>query len=311
VKPEIRLFGESGLELDDLRKLLNRGLENTFIDRETFKRVILEDPNHTLELVYIAFLGEKPVGCLIGVYRKFPREYVEKHKSIAWIKEISILPEVRGRGIFSILVKTFEERASTDGKIVVRFSDFASWYFHPGLDIRYDFYLTEFLRKGYRKKGEVVDYEVDLKYLYLPPLIAEKERKRLEEGFVFRKAEKQESSKIAKWVNERFSAAWMTEAKMGLEREGAGVWIAEKNGEIYGFSVYGALRPNWFGPIGVDPKARGKGLGTVLLYKSLFSLWEEGHRYIIIPWTEHLFFYTQLPGIKEIIHYYILEKKLE
>ncbi|RLE79878.1 MAG: N-acetyltransferase, partial [Thermoprotei archaeon] len=65
------------------------------------------------------------------------------------------------------------------------------------------------------------------------------------------------------------------------------------------------------GPIGVDSAVRGRGIGTVLLYKSLESLRVRGYRYIVIPWTGHLFFYTQLPGVKSIRHYWILEKKLK
>jgi len=74
--------------------------------------------------------------------------------------------------------------------------------------------------------------------------------------------------------------------------------------------VAGALEPHWFGPIGVLEAHRKKGLGTVLLFKTLFSMREEGQRLAVIPWTGHLFFYSQVPGIKGIRHYWTMRKDL-
>jgi len=30
----------------------------------------------------------------------------------------------------------------------------------------------------------------------------------------------------------------------------------------------------------------------------------------VIPWTSHLFFYSQVPGVRRIRHYWIMEKQL-
>lgn len=80
---------------------------------------------------------------------------------------------------------------------------------------------------------------------------------------------------------------------------------------MLGFSGYGLLEPNWFGPIGVVEEMRGKGIGTVLLYKAITSLRLEEHRIIVIPWTNLLFFYSQLPGILGIRHFFRMAKRLE
>ncbi len=55
---------------------------------------------------------------------------------------------------------------------------------------------------------------------------------------------------------------------------------------------------------------RKMGLGSVLLFKTLDSMKKLGISRAIIPWTGHLFFYSQVPGIVGIRHYWVMEKKL-
>lgn len=309
---KIYSLSEKELEYEELRLFLNGALERDFITRHMFERVISRDPNFSKDLVYLAYEGEELVGVLIGVYRvKSPPQYVERQKHVAWIKALAVPQEYRGKKIFDELLEVYLNRVAEDGKTEVRFSDFASWYFYPGLDIHYEYYLSKFLEKGFTKAAEVVDYEVDLMYLRYPERVRRREEKAVKEGIVFHEVEASEENKVVSWVTEKFSACWGIEASMAIHEPEGGVWIAEKDGEILGFSVYGGLEPNWFGPIGVDPKARGKGLGTILLYKCLESLRLRGYRYIIIPWTNHLFFYTQLEGVKGVRHYWILKKELK
>lgn len=300
------------VEPEEFRMFLNRALERDFITKHMFKRTLIDDPNLTDDLILMAYEGNTLIGALIGVYRsKAPPEYVEKQKNVAWIKALGIHPKYRSDKVFEKLLEEFIDQAKSDGKDTIRFSDFASWHFFPGLDIRYEYYLQKFLKQGFTKSADVVDYEVDLLFLYLPRTAEKREEKLREEGVVFRELNAYEKERIAAWAAEKFSPCWGIEASMALEEPEGGVWVAEKDGKILGFSVYGATEPNWFGPIGVDSAVRGRGIGTVLLYKSLESLRVRGYRYIVIPWTGHLFFYTQLPGVKSIRHYWILEKKLK
>ena len=113
------------------------------------------------------------------------------------------------------------------------------------------------------------------------------------------------------WIKNKFSPYWAFEAEVAVREEHGGLWISyDNNDNIIGFSVYGALEPNWFGPIGVDEKFRHLGIGSILLFKALNSLRLNGVRYAIIPWTQHLFFYSQIPGIIGIRHYYFLKLTL-
>ena len=83
-----------------------------------------------------------------------------------------------------------------------------------------------------------------------------------------------------------------------------------KTGEMIGFSTHGALNRDWFGPIGVDEKRRKSGVGSVLLFESRRLMRLNGVGEAVIPWTGHLFFYTQVPDIRGIRHYHIMSKML-
>ena len=190
-------------------------------------------------------------------------------------------------------------------------SDFSLWYFSPGLDISYEYYLEMFLEHGFKKIGECVNYELDMLHFHVPSRVLRIEKSLKKDNIVIREANIEDKERTVKWVHENFSSCWAHETELGFERRDAGVWIAEDaNGSLVGFSVYGALESSWFGPIGVSKEVRRKGIGSVLLYKCLRSMRALGRRYVVIPWTGHLFFYSQLSTIKEVRHYWKMEKQL-
>jgi len=298
--------------IGQLRAFLNLSLERDFISREFFNRVILEDPNQESKYILFAFEKRELVGTLIGVRRiKAPSDLVKRDKEVAWIKILAIHPMYRTHEIFTKLLNEFESLVRDYGIKRIRVCDFASWYFSPGLDIQYEYYLDMFLRERFRKVGECVNYELDMMYFHVPQRIIKVEELLKRNGVTFREAKQEDRNRVVKWVYENFSSCWAYETELGFEREEAGVWIAENaKKDLLGFSVYGALESSWFGPIGVSEKVRGRGIGSVLLYKCLLSLRALGRRYVIIPWTGHLFFYSQLSIIKEVRHYWKMEKQL-
>ena len=97
--------------------------------------------------------------------------------------------------------------------------------------------------------------------------------------------------RILAWIDAEFDGVWSSEAAAG------GIWIAEDATGPVGFAAYDphGLPYHWlrtwrqrpstgiFGPMGVTPRARGRGLGATLLQAALFSLRERGYRQALIP----------------------------
>jgi phosphoribosylglycinamide formyltransferase-1 len=107
---------------------------------------------------------------------------------------------------------------------------------------------------------------------------------------------------VLAWIDAEFGGSWSSEAFAG------GIWLAHDRSGPLGFATYDprGLRFAWlqswrdrrevgiFGPFGVAPDARGRGIGTLLLRAALGSLRERGYRDALIP----------VVGGERLIHYY-------
>lgn len=297
--------------IKDARILCNQCLIFDKVSEGTMHRCTLGDPNFDPKYVLSAIEDGRLIGFMLGVRRvKAPEEYVAEHRLKAWIKIFFTHPNYRRLGVATKLLNCLEGLLKDDGREELRVADFASWYFFPGVDVRYEDAIEFLLAKGFKKVGEAVDYLINLLAFNIPRRILRLEESLKREKVVFRKAELSEKGFIENWVKRNFGGFWAYEAGEGLKGGASKVWIAEEGGEVLGFSVYGALEPNWFGPIGVLEKARRRGIGSILLFKCLASIRGEGFGEAVIPWTSHLFFYTQIPGIFGVRNYWIMSKNL-
>lgn len=308
---EVKNFSEYA----DYRKLkwvMNLSLPNDFLDDIFLETLTLKDPNFEEENIIIAEEDGTWIGFVFGVERKIaPPDEVQKHKDIMWIKAFGVLNRYASTNILEKLLREFEDMAKEKGKKFIRVSDYASWYLTPGVDNLYDYYNYMLVNNGYNRVGAAVNYEIDMARFYIPNYIERLKKKSFSEyDIVFENVTDVDQS-VLKWIKENFSSYWRTEAEIAMKNAFGGVVVAKRDGEILGFSTYGSLHPSWFGPVGVSKESRGMGIGTLLLYETLLELRTNGQRVVIIPWTKHLFYYAQLPGVSRIRYFNIYQKELE
>ena len=120
------------------------------------------------------------------------------------------------------------------------------------------------------------------------------------EKIVFRRAIAPEKHLISEWVMEQFGAYWKSEVEVAFSRQPVSCWIAQRGNELLGFACYECTARNFFGPTGTKESERGKGIGKVLLIKSLESLREMGYAYAIIGGVGPAEFYEKAVGAKII-----------
>ena len=121
------------------------------------------------------------------------------------------------------------------------------------------------------------------------------------EGIKIKRAFGGEKDKVLDFIKENFTIAWANEAERAILQDISKCFIATENGKILGFACYDASARGFFGPTGVTEAARGKGVGSALLLKTLESMREYGYAYAIIGWVDDAeMFYRKVVGAEFI-----------
>ncbi|EOZ97056.1 hypothetical protein A33Q_1974 [Indibacter alkaliphilus LW1] len=132
------------------------------------------------------------------------------------------------------------------------------------------------------------------------PNISLVEKELAEEKIIFRRPIAPEKSFVCDWVKEHFGQYWYNETEVAFSCHPVHCFIAQKENEILGFACYEVTAKNFFGPTGTKEGWRGKGIGRVLLIKSLMALKEMGYTYAIIGGVGPADFYKNTVQAVEI-----------
>jgi GNAT superfamily N-acetyltransferase len=95
------------------------------------------------------------------------------------------------------------------------------------------------------------------------------------------------------WIQKHFGTGWASYQPITS-------FIAIHQGQLIGFAVYDACYRNFFGPTGVDPSFRGKGIGKALLFECLKGMQAQGYAYAIIGGVGPADFYKKACGAELI-----------
>ena len=117
-----------------------------------------------------------------------------------------------------------------------------------------------------------------------PPM--ELENILLNEGIRIKRAIAPNKSKIVDFAKTCTSEDYSDEVSVALSKTPAMCYIATKDKKLVGFACFEATAKNFFGPMAVLKEYRRKGIGKVLLLKSLISMKEMGYAYAIIGWPK-------------------------
>lgn len=112
-----------------------------------------------------------------------------------------------------------------------------------------------------------------------------------------------DKDKITRFIRENFSDIWGNEFEKAISNNPVSCYVAVKDGkEVIGFSCYDASYRNFFGPIGVSDKYRGKNIGKELLLCALYAMREAGYAYGIVGWSseKNAPFYSRCANAIEI-----------
>lgn len=141
----------------------------------------------------------------------------------------------------------------------------------------------------------MADMLVDLTALDYPAAL---ESRLLDEGIRIKRALAPDRREIEEFAKTCANQDYSAEVGVALARTPADCYIATRDKTLVGFACFETTAKNFFGPMAVQKKYRGKGVGKALLLRALLSMREMGYAYAMIGWPvkEAVPFYEKCVG---------------
>lgn len=131
--------------------------------------------------------------------------------------------------------------------------------------------------------------------LYAIPGVEEALAGCLARGVTIRRALSPERPAVVDWVRAHFASS-AAEAETAFSQVPVTCFIALRDADILGFACYDVTCRNFFGPEGVLPGERGRGVGRALLLCALHAQRARGYAYAIIGGVGPAQFYEKAVG---------------
>ena len=137
-------------------------------------------------------------------------------------------------------------------------------------------YAECYLKADARKLGYNPDLIAKLYTLREDPTL---EASLEERGVRIKRVMPPDFTKVCEFIRDNFAASWADEALAAMMK---GVcYVAVRDGKMLAFGCVGAIAPDYAGPGGTIPEARGLGINTVMVQKSFRYLKDQGFQYAV------------------------------
>lgn len=286
------------------------------IDAPGIRRTVLLDPNCRPEGLQVAETGAEIAGFMLALHRRVPNFRDGLQTDQAWITAFGVLPRERRQGIGQRLLDASLAYVQGEGARVVRVAPYIPNYVIPGVDVAaYPEAVALLERNGFAVTSRPLSMRADLTGFRIPEPIAQTAERLAREDIMIRPAVATDIPDILDFAARLFSWDWWSNAAdvlgalfAGGASRGAGMWVAYQDGRLLGYSMHRAER---FGPFGVDPALRSRGIGRVLLAETLLGMRRQQFHAAWFLWTSDnaARLYAQC-GFREVRRFAMMEKQL-
>lgn len=284
---ELRLLKKE--DIPALTEICRLGMEFDVWYDDLLREKTIEAKDYDPELGLVAEEEGEIAGFVQGVIVSPMQEPFGK------IRLLAVHPGFRCCGIGGMLLQEAEKRLIAKGAQTISIMDVPANYQMPGVDIRYTKAFCFLPKYGYNRGMPNMNLICNVS----PKMFdQEKELERLKkEGFIIRRAEECDWDGIEKFLAANWKC-WIDEVRTSFDNKPKTLYICIHKGEVVGFSGYEGNNRGmgWFGPMGVLPVTRGKGIGAIVCLLCLQDIALMGHRRSIIPWVGPVRFYDKVCG---------------
>lgn len=311
---EIRPY--RGADEEALLELWNLAMPADAIDQSTFRTKVLLDANFRPGGLLLAEEEAGLGGFVLSLTRQVPLFLQGLEPELGWITAFGVHPGRRRRGLGRALFDAAEDRMAGLGRRSLLISPYTPNYLIPGVDTAAYPEAMGFLQsEGWQVRSRPISMHADLTGSQIPPHILDLERQLAEgEGVRIRPVRAADLPDLLPFVSGTFGWDWFRLAQQSLlEMFGRGsdelaFLVAEQGGRIVG---YCQQRRERFGPFGVAPEMRGKGIGRVLLFRCLAIMQTRGFHCAWFLWTgsDAARLYS-LAGFRQVRQFAVMHKSI-
>ncbi|MGB7159046.1 MAG: GNAT family N-acetyltransferase [Tepidisphaeraceae bacterium] len=311
---EIRPFRQD--DLPGVLRVLAQAMHADAIPESRFVRQVLLDHNFRADGAPVALRDGQTIGFCLALARQTPLENAPPDADLGYVTLIGVLPNEQRRGIGSQLLASVETYLRGQGRQLVMVSSYAPGYFIPGVDVNaYATALPFFAKHGYAEVYRPLAMQTSLWELHQPEWVGEKACKLAGQGVNVAPFAPAMTLPLLEFARQEFPGDWVRVVREAIGRivaqgdPASRLIVAMEDETVVGFSHYENER---FGPIGVAASQRGRGLGQVLMYRTLFAQRDAGFRAAWFLWSDDKTaarLYNGA-GFKEVRRFALLRKEL-
>jgi mycothiol synthase len=303
---------------DDLPAVLNvlaTAMHADAIPEPRFTRQVLLDPNFRAEGAIVAERQGGVVGFCLAVARQVPLENAPPDADRGYITLLGVAPDHQRRGVGSQVLAAAETYLRSQRRTLVMISPYAPGYVIPGVDVHaYPGGLAFLAKHAYREVYRPLAMQTSLWDLRVPEWVEQRAAKLTEVGVSIRPYAPPATLGLLEFARTEFPGDWVRVVRETMGRIMQGddprrLIVAEEAGKVVAFSHYENER---FGPIGVVASQRGRGLGQVLMFRTLMAQRDAGFRAAWFLWSDDKTaqrIYNGA-GFKEVRRFALMRKEL-
>ncbi len=285
---EIREYEDEDLE--GVVEVWRRSLPFDAITREAFiSRVLLDENFDPNGLIVTAQPDGKILGFVLCIVLKHPIEKIGLMENRGFITAMGVDPEHWGEYIGPMLLESACEFFRKRNRKEVAIAPYAPNYFVPGVDREnYAHGLAWLKAHGFEEFSEGIAMDALIGKFTLSQEVLQKEQELANGGIIIRPLRLDEVANFMTFMLLDMPGDWVEDARRLLKEMVSGtapkdsIYIAIEGECIVGYCKFAREH---FGPFGVSEIRQGRGIGSVLLAKTLLQMRIEGHHSAYVLWT--------------------------
>ena len=278
-----------GADEDALLDLWRMTMTHDRITPAVWRTKVLLDPNFDPDGLLVAEEDGALVSFVLSLVRRVPYFLQGLEPESGWITAFGVHPDHQRQGIGRAMFDAALARMAALGRTRIAISPYTPNYFIPGVDVEaYPAALAFLHTLGWQTISTPIAMRAELTGFQIPPEIAALEGRLQRDNIAVRPVQSADLPALMAFTVEYFGWDWYRFAQeyllalFGAGADDIGCYVAARGEEIVGYCQH---RRERFGPFGVAPAMRNRGIGRLLLFRCLADMVTRGFHCAWFLWT--------------------------